>query len=223
MAAAETSFNEIAGIPVHYDRLAPEFPYGSKGAARNFQCRTKLKNTLNSCLSELFDVWGKGKPSIILSAGTIGDGMNAHGQGYAFDLDGFYWGENRFMMDRYPDDRRLYIGINAHLFLYFSQVLSYHYPQHKDHFHVDFNFSYVFRTASNAQTFFLQSALKYVFNRDIGDTGAEDDGVDGIYGSATKPAVNSVLADLGLAGQGGLTVPDVWRKFLLKCRERSFA
>ncbi|MER9300737.1 hypothetical protein NKI38_30350 [Mesorhizobium sp. M0621] len=222
MPAAETSFDSLAGVPVHYDRL-PSFPYGSKGDPRSFSCRHKLKDTLNTCLAELFEVWGRGRPSIILTAGTIGDGMNAHGQGLAFDLDGFYWGDDRFMMDRYPDDRKLYIGINAHLFLHFFQILSYHYPSHKDHFHVDFNFSFSFRTASNAQTFFLQSALKYVFGREIGKTGPEDDGVDGVYGSATKPAVASVLDELGLSGQGGLTVPSVWRDFLLKCRARAFA
>ncbi|QWW71377.1 hypothetical protein [Rhizobium sp. WYJ-E13] len=221
MSATEASFDRLATVPVHYDRL-PNFPYGSKGDPRSFQCRDRLKSTLNDCLSELFDVWGRGRPTIILTAGTIGDGENAHGQGFAFDLDGFYWGEQRFMMDEYPEDRRFYVGINAHLFLYFSQVLSFHYPNHRDHFHVDFNFSFAFRTASNAQTFFLQSALKYIFNRDIGATGTEDDGVDGVYGSATKPSANAVLAELGLAGQGGLTVPAVWKEFLLRTRARAF-
>lgn len=223
MPAAETSFDRLANVPVHYDRLSPSFPYGSKGTPRSFQCRNRLKDTLNTCLAELFDVWNRDRPTIILTAGTIGDGMNAHGQGFAFDLDGFYWGNDHFMMDRYPDDRKFYIGINAHLFTHFSQVLSYHYPNHKDHFHVDFNFSLKFRPESNAQTFFLQSALKYVFGRDIGDTGTEHDGVDGVYGSATKPAVASVLNELGLTGQGGLTVASVWQEFLRRCRARAFA
>lgn len=76
-----------------------------------------------------------------------------------------------FMMEDYPMNRPFYIGINAHLFLWFSQVLGYHYPSHRDHFHLDFTFSYTFRTTSNAQTFFLQSALKYLFNKDLGPTG----------------------------------------------------
>ena len=210
----ETAFDSLASVPVHYDRLT-DFPYGSKGRPRTFECRKKLKDTLNLCMAELFEVWGRGKPSIILTAGTIGDGMNAHGQGYAFDLDGFYWGTDRFTMNEYPDNRRFYNGINAHLFLYFSQVLSYHYPNHKDHFHVDFNFSFTFRPQSNAQTFFLQSALKYVFDRDIGHTGSEHDGVGGVYDAATKPAVSSVLDELGLSGQGGISNRTVWKKFLL--------
>lgn len=223
MPAAVTSFDSLASVPVHYDRLPPQFPYGSKGDRRTFHCRRRLKETLDRCFGELFDVWGRGAPSIILTAGTIGDGMNAHGQGFAFDLDGFYWGDDRFLMDSYPQNRNLYIGINAHLFLHFSQVLRYYYPGHHDHFHVDFNFSFAFRTASNAQTFFLQSALKYVFDRPLGRTGPDHDGVDGVYGSATRPGVASVLAELGLSGQGGLTTPSVWKSFLLECRKRAFS
>jgi hypothetical protein len=152
----ETSFDSLASVSVHYDRLS-DFPYGSKGRARTFECRTKLKDALNTCMSDLFEVWGRQKPTTILTAGTIGDGMNAHGQGYAFDLDGFYWGDDRFMMKDYPQNRRFYIGINAHLFVYFSQVLSYHYPNHSDHFHVDFNFSFAFRPQSLTQKSLAQT------------------------------------------------------------------
>lgn len=222
MPATEVTFEKLAGVPVHYDRLDAPFDYGSKGKARSFGCRIKLRDALETCFEELFEVWGREKPSIILTAGTIGDGENAHGQGYAFDLDGFHWSNQSFMMDQYPLDRKFYVGINAHLFLHFSQVLSYHYPKHRDHFHVDFNFSYAFRTASNAQTFFLQSALKYVFAQELGDTGPDDDGVDGVYGSATTPAVARVLAQLGLTGQGGLTSPAVWKSFLIQCRDAAF-
>ena len=220
MPAQETSFNQLSGVPVHYDRLAAPDDYGSKGQARTFWCTTKLRNTLENCVTDLFAVWRKGPPSIILTAGTIGDGDNAHGQGLAFDLDGFHWSDHRFMMDEYPEDRPFYVGINAHLFLYFSQVLSYHYPAHRDHFHLDFNFTYTFRPASNAQTFFLQSALKYLFGKDIGQTGPEHDGVDGVYGSATKPVVAEVLEEIGLSGT--LTTGAVWREFLLECRKRAF-
>ena len=220
MPAQETSFRQLAGVPVHYDRLAAPHDYGSVGEVRTFGCRTKLRDTLENCFTDLFAVWRKGHPSIILTAGTIGDGDNAHGQGLAFDLDGFHWNGGRFMMDEYPMDRRFYVGINAHLFLYFSQVLSYHYPQHRDHFHLDFNFSYTFRPSSNAQTFFLQSALRYLFGRDIGRTGPEHDGVDGDYGTATRPVVAEVLEEIGLAGP--LTTEEAWRKFLLECRSRAF-
>ncbi|MGO1078125.1 hypothetical protein [Inquilinus sp. CA228] len=222
MSATEASFDHLAGVPVHYDRLPSPHSYGSKGELRTFQCRNKLKDTLETCFDDLFTEWGRGRPTVILTAGTIGDGMNAHGQGNAFDLDGFFWNEDRFMMNEYPSDRKFYIGINAHLFIYFSQILSYHYPNHQDHFHMDFNFSYTFRTSSNAQTFFLQSALKYIFGKDIGHTGTENDGVDGDYGTATRPVVANVLAELGLSGQGGLTVPNVWKQFLLECRARAF-
>ena len=145
MPANEASFKKLVDVPVNYDRLPAPFGYGSKGKNRTFSCRHKLKITLEKCFKELFELWGRDKPSIILTAGTIGDGANAHGQGFAFDLDGFYWGEQKFMMINYPADREFYLGINAHLFLHFSQVLSYHYPNHQDHFHVDFNFAFKFR------------------------------------------------------------------------------
>lgn len=221
MPANEASFKKLANVPVHYDRLQAPFGYGSKGKSRTFYCRNKLKTTLNKCLADLFEVWDHGTPSILLSAGTLGDGKNAHGQGYAFDLDGFYWGDQKFMMLSYPADREFYLGINSHLFLYFSQVLSYHYPNHRDHFHVDFNFSYKFRPESNAQTFFLQACLRYIFDRNIGNSGIEKDGVDGIFGGDTESVLNDVLKNEGLPAK--ITTEAGWRKFLLRCRDRAFS
>ncbi|WP_270727443.1 hypothetical protein [Shimia sp. Alg240-R146] len=222
MPRDEATISELAGVPTHYGRFDPPFDYGSKGKARSFKCRDVLKQTLNDCCTELFDVWGKGKPSIILSAGTLGDGENAHGKGYAFDLDGFFWGDERFMMDEYAKDRRFYNGINAQLFLYFPQVLSFHYPRHHDHFHMDFNSSKRFRSASNAQMFFVQSALVYIYEQNIGKTGNDGDGVDGIYGDDTKKGITAALKDTGLWGQGGLSKPEVWAKFLTMTRDLAF-
>jgi hypothetical protein len=221
MSANEASFKKLVDVPAHYDRLAPPLNYGSKGRSQTFQCTNRLKSTLEDCLSELFNVWARAKPTIILTAGTIGDGENAHGQGLAFDLDGFYWGDEKFMMANYPQNRRFYLGINAHLFLFFSQVLSYHYPNHQDHFHVDFNFSQKFRPESNAQTFFVQASLKYLFDKNLGLTGIEHDGVDGIFGGATKNALDQVLATLGIGGS--LTTTANWKKFLRTCRDKAFA
>jgi len=221
MSAKETSFKQLVGVPVHYDRLNQPNQYGSKGQARTFQCRNQLRSTLEQCFSELFNIWGRGVPSIILTAGTIGDGGGDHGRGYAFDLDGFYWGEKKFMMLEYPKDRPFYLGINAHLFLYFSQVLSYHYPSHADHFHVDFNFTSSFRPQSNAQTFFLQACLRYILNTDLGKTGQEKDGVDGIFGSDTEQALRTALKKIGVADK--LTTAPGWKKFLKICREEAFA
>lgn len=222
MPAKETSFSELAGVPVHYDRL-DEDAYGTKGIPYVFHCTNRLKNTLTICLNELFNRWPHGQPELILSAGTVGDGENQHGKGLAFDLDGFYLSSERFMMDEYPNHRLEYIGINAHLFLYFPQVLSYHYPNHRDHFHVDFNFSMAYRTASNAQTFFVQSALVYLFDQDLGTYGTEKDGVDGIYGDVTRTTTLKVLKTLNLDGQGGLTEKKVWKEFLTQVRDRCFS
>lgn len=221
MSATEASFTELVGIPVHYDRLAAPHDYGSKGKSRTFKCTNKLKATLEDCFEDLFQVWGRGNPSIILTAGTTGDGGGAHGTGLAFDLDGFYWeNDTKFMMLFYPTDRVFYLGINAHLFLYFTQVLSYHYPRHDDHFHVDFNFSSKFRPDSNAQTFFVQACLKYIFGRNLGSTGIENDGVDGIFGDDTEAQLNAVLDDLGI---DRITNAAGWKKFLTTCRTEAFS
>lgn len=223
MPARETSFTSLAGVPVHYDRLPPDAKYGSKGKSYTFYCTHKLKDQLELCFAELWPLLPDGTPTIILCAGTTGDGDNAHGRGLAFDLDGLWWGEKRLMMDEYPQSRIVYLGINAHLFLHFSQVLSFHYPRHHDHFHVDFNSSYRYRTSSNAQTFFLQSALRYVFGHDLGSTGIENDGVDGIWGPTTKNALGETMRDIGLSGQGGLGKSDVWFAFLRELRKRCFS
>ncbi|MEP3051792.1 MAG: hypothetical protein ABJP48_03510 [Erythrobacter sp.] len=221
--AREANFDQLACVPVHYDRLAEPNNYGSRGQPRTFYCRSRLKSTLNQCLADLWPLWGKGTPSIILSAGTIGDNGGQHGTGYAFDLDGFYWGNERFMMDEFPSKQVFYNGINAHLYLYFSQVLSYQYDNHHNHFHVDFNFSYAFRTTSTAQTNFLQSCLIYNYGHNLGSTGKYGDGVDGIYGHDTRRATGQLMRDLGLSGRGGLGRRDVWFDFLKIVRQHSFA
>jgi hypothetical protein len=220
MAATETSFTKLLDIPVHYDRLDAPFDYGSKGKSRQLRCTNKLKSTLETCFKELFEVWNRDKPTLILTAGTIGDGGGEHGRGLAFDLDGFYWGDQKFMLLFYPTDRIFYLGINAHLFLHFSQVLSYHYPRHHDHFHMDFNFSFKFREDSSAQRYFLEACLRYMFGQDIGHTGIEDDGVDGQFGSDTRAATEKVLRDLGITAP--LKTAAGWKQFLLACRDKAF-
>lgn len=222
MAANETSFTELVGVPVHYDR-SDDDSYGTKGIPYEFYCTNKLRDKLIDCFTDLFNRWPYGQPELILSAGTTGDNENQHGKGLAFDLDGFFLSSGRFMMNEYPERQLDYIGINAHLFLYFSQVLGFHYPKHHDHFHVDFNFSMSYRTASNAQTFFVQSALVYLFEQELGTYGTEKDGVDGIYGDVTRSSVLKVLKLLDLNGQGGLTEGAVWKAFLTQVRDQCFS
>lgn len=220
--ATETSFDTLAGVPVHYDRLEAPNGYGSKGVQRSFNCTQRLKDALDSCMTDLFATWAKGNPTIILSGGTIGDGAQAHGQGMAFDLDGFWWGEEKFMMNEYPANKPFYIGINAHLLMHFSSVLSYYYPRHRDHFHVDFNYDDKFRPSSEAQGYFVQSALRYIYGKDIGTSGADSDGVDGKIGPTSRTAITQALADAGITGTA-LTEAGVWRQFLTDVRRRGLA
>jgi len=221
MASKEISYDHVANIPLHYDRKEP-FVYGTKGKLQTFESTKRLKTALEAAFADLFAKWQLGKPDIILTAGTIGDGMNAHGKGLAFDLDGFVFGDRIFLMDSYPRNRLLYIAINAHLFGHFTQVLSYHYPLHRDHFHVDFNFTRRYRPESNAQTFFVQSAIKYVGGADIGKTGPEKDGVDGVYGESTRKGIVATCAKLGLTGTD-LKIPANWVAFIDAVAAAGFA
>lgn len=221
MPSNETSYNEVANVPLHYDRIPP-LGYGTKGKLRTFESTNKLKSALDRCFTDLFSAWRLGTPDIILTAGTIGDGKNAHGKGLAFDLDGFVFGNGIFLMDSYPRNRELYVAINAHLFLHFTQVLSYHYPGHRDHFHVDFNFTKRYRPESNAQTFFVQSVVKYVGGVDIGDTGPEKDGVDGVFGEETRKGIAATVIGLGLTGTD-LKQSANWVAFLEAVAAKGFA
>jgi hypothetical protein len=51
--------------------ISPQLPRqrGSKGKGRAFECRKKLKVALEKCFEELFEIWNRDNPSIILTAG----------------------------------------------------------------------------------------------------------------------------------------------------------
>jgi hypothetical protein len=218
--AREVSFTTLAGVDVHYDRDLGA--YGTRGRPYVFKCQARLRDALEACFEELFKLLPEGKPNLITSAGTIGDGENAHGLGLAFDLDGLFWDNTSFVVRDFFVQKYLYLGVNAHLFRHFPQVLNYYYPQHDDHFHVDFNFSFRYRPESNAQTYFLQASLKYVFDEELGRHGIHRDGVDGVHGEATRRALGRVLAALPLKTKGGLTTKDGWFEFLEHARQRAF-
>lgn len=220
--ARETAIETLDGVPVHYDRLDPPNGYGSRGVARRFECTQRLKDAIEACMADLFRNWTRGRPTIILSAGTIGDGENQHGQGLAFDLDGFWWTDSNWTADQYPANRPFYNGLNAHLFMHFPQVLSYHYRGHRDHFHVDFVGTMDFRPGSQAQAFFVQSALRYIYGIDIGNTGPESDGVDGDYGRTSRAAASRALETIGHPGKA-LTDAGMWAAFVADVRRRGLA
>lgn len=220
MSNREASYNRIAEVPLHYDRGARG--YGTAGELRTFASTKRLKTTLDRCFATLFGAWRLGRPDIILTAGTLGDGKNAHGQGLAFDLDGFVFGKRIFRMDSYSRNRALYVALHAHLFGHFTQVLGYHFPGHRDHFHVDFNFGARFRPESNAQTFFVQAAIVHVVGIPLGRTGTEKDGVDGIFGPGTKAGLTRAIGALGLKGTD-LKVSANWKAFLDAVKAKGFA
>ena len=215
----ESSFKMIGNVPVHYDRDPHD--YGTRGRPYTFRCREKLKETLERCFSELFAIMPGGPPELICCGGTTGDGENAHGQGLAFDLDALFWADRSLIMNQFFSQKFLYIGINAHLYLHFSQVLNFYYPAHDDHFHVDSNFSFRYRPESSAQTFFVQACLKYLFDENLGRHGQHRDGVDGVAGETTRKALARALADLGLSKS--LQSQEGWFEFIKLARARAFS
>ncbi len=227
MSANEKSFQKLADTAVWY-HLRDEPNDGDEKIfrkKRTYHCSNKLHGTLESCFEELFQIWPLGKPKAILTMGALGDGESSHGKGSAFDLSGFEQADGTVLrVFDYNESRLLSDGVNAHLFLYFPQVLNHFCPNHRDHFHVDFNYENRnhYRLGSKAQTFFIQSVLRNAFDQDLGSSGRYDDGIDGVYGARTRAALDEVFFGLGLAGSGGLSDEGVWRDFVIHARNHSF-
>ncbi len=227
MSADEKSFTELAGVPVWYHERDKPDPGDEKifRRERTYKCTQDLYERLSHCFDELFKIWPLETPAAILTMGTLGDGENAHGKGNAFDLSGFELSDGTVCrVFDYPDWKVLLDGINAHLFLYFPQVLNHFYPKHRDHFHVDTNFAdrNHYRPGSTAQTFFVQAVLRHAFGQDLGSGGRYGDGVDGKLGGKTKKALDEIMYRLELTGGGGLTNGGVWTNFVLRARSSSF-
>lgn len=195
----DNSFKTLGGgVPVHYDRQPPAFPYGSKGTPVTLHATQSFENTLDEALAELWRKCPLGKADIILTAGAFVCKRGQHSKGNAFDLDGIWWGDRLVLTKNYPNDSQAYLGIEAVLRKHIGTVLNFHYnSSHEDHWHVDTGSSPGFSTGSDSRVKFLQMALGKLFDR-RGPDGREL-AVDGDYGRNTRAAARQVLLELGLA------------------------
>lgn len=212
------TWREVAGAASHYARdLTP--PLRTEGTPRAFRSTAEFKAKLDECFEEMWAVSGLGEANAVVSAGAFVKKPGMHGQGAAFDLDAIVWyaTDDRPGVDFYAIDFRsvpvLYCAVGAVLSRYFVHTLHYLYnASHEDHFHVDTTSAVRFSTRSRARVGFLQATLHFVHGVPLA--------LDSRWGTTTARAIESTLIRLGIVGE--ITVPAVWRKYLLETARIGF-
>lgn len=206
-------FKTLNGIPVHYDR-PPLAAYGSRGVAYDFYATQEFEDKLDACFAELEQVCPLGRPEVITSAGAWVEKPNSyHNIGEAFDVDGIHWADKKLISLNFPDDRRLYLGVEAVLRKHFPTVLNYYYNlAHRDHLHVEMSRQMTFDRGARSEVLFLQAALTYVLNLPVA--------IDGGWGPETSGATTRALEELNIGG--GLETLETWMQFLTAVSRRAF-
>lgn len=201
------SFKSLADVPVHYDRDRPQ-DYGSRGRPASYEAQQELIDRLACAFEELWTLWGQAQ--IILTAGAYVDKPGWHGRGLAFDLDGIYWQDKVMIAAEYPNNPKLYLGIEAILRRHMGTVLNWYYNKaHRDHWHMQWDGRQEF-IGTVSQTYFLQAALTYVYGEVVT--------IDGIYGPHTREALSRALdyVDLESGHIWGAQGLETWMTFLAR-------
>lgn len=183
------SINSINGIPLHDARLI-NHPYGSKGEEPNFLIDEGVLIILKKALQEVFEHCPLGVPEIITTAGIFVNKPGQHSHGKAFDLDAVFWEEKTLITMNFVHQKELYLGIESFLRKHFGIVLNYHYPNHKDHWHIDTSVPVDYNESSKSETLYVQLVLKHIYKEEIL--------VDGIWGRQTAGTVKEVFNKLGI-------------------------
>lgn len=201
--------SQLGGVDLFYDRRSSADL--GKGVRTTLAMTQNFEDKLDACFKELWQLCPLGTADKIFTAGAWVDKPGQHGQGRAFDLDGFEWTSRKFIVledGARNGDRKFYFGIDAVLRKHFGVVLNYLYnTDHHDHFHIDDGSPIDFDTSSRSKVLFLQGSLVFVFGLSVGPTG-----IDGQWGDKTKNAVNQVLTRLGISGN--IFTKSVWLSFL---------
>lgn len=187
MALNLVQFNNIDGVPIHYAR-APVANYGTKGKGpRNVRLDKTFFNQLQKCLAEIWGLSPWGAPEVLVSGGCYVEKAGTHGLGRAIDIDAIWWkGKPGMITKKAPDDALRYLAVESILHKHFGIVLDFWYNgAHEDHWHVDNGREKGYRSSSRAQALFIQAALTYVYELDIGD-------IDGVVGKKTTAALKKV-------------------------------
>lgn len=184
------TFSTLAGSPVHYDREAGAYGYGSRGRhVAGWRLTAATRRVAEEAFAELWARHPRGQAEIILTAGTYpGMGTGAHAAGIAIDLDGLWWpGGYRLLTSEYPQNRIEYLGVESILRRHFGVVLGWHTnAAHHDHLHCDRGEPVEFRTGSGSRVGYLRASLAVVH------------GVAVEQGHEWHPALRDRLTDAGL-------------------------
>ena len=208
----ETSYRELAGIPLHYAR-PPIGAYGSRGQQRTFSSTIELRDALEACLEELTSACPMGRPEVVTTAGIFVNKPGQHGNGLAVDIDGIFWPERDFVTDFYPTDKVFYLAVESILRRHFGIVLNYLYnTDHHDHFHIDLSSPVDFFTTSRSRVLYLQASLTHIHDTPVV--------IDGIWGNQTDGATKQVLSDLSLSSD--ITHATTWKTYLSKTAALGF-
>jgi hypothetical protein len=222
MPRPDTSFPTVADVPLHYDRLPGQ--YGTRGQPRPFFMTAAFHSKLEACFAELWDLCPLGQAEVIATAGAWVEKPGAHGAGRAFDLDAIFWPERTFVTLHYPNDRGVYLAVEAVLRRSFGTVLNHEYnAAHHDHFHVDDLTAVGFVRQHRSRVLFVQMALRDLFGRPIA--------VDGRWGPQSAGATAAVLHRHGLgeandpsnAAEVADLLAAAWLPFLLIVARAGFA
>lgn len=209
------SFVTLAGVPVHYDRLATG-AYGTRGVPRREYAEADFAAKLELCFHELWQVGGLGRAEVITTGGAYTAKPGRHGVGRAFDLDGIFWPDRVFVTlhaGAHGQDRALYFGIECLLRRHFGQVLDFQYDAaHRDHFHIDDAHPVGFRAGSSATVLFAQGLLAHVFEAPLA--------ADGAWGPVTAAALESAARALQVEPDFSQT--SNWLTFLARAAQLSF-
>lgn len=161
------TFTELAGVPVHYDRMKPPFQYGTRGKPLTFRADEGFLKKLEACFG---DIWRElGKAEVITTAGAyVNKPHSMHNRGRAFDLDGIFWSDKKLVTAGFYDDPKLYLTVEAVLRKHFGTVLGYFYnPAHRDHFHFDDGSKIGFSISSRSRMLFVQAFLKFSLGKAV--------------------------------------------------------
>lgn len=209
----DSNFAKLAGVPVHYDRFTPPYNYGTKGKPMTFYATKEFHEKLERCFTELWILCPFGPAEVITSAGAYTDKPGWHGKGRAFDLDGIFWRDKTFIANKYLDDTKFYLGVNAILLKHFNTVLNYHYDNaHRDHFHIQNDGRQVGFRVVASNVLFLQAALQEIFYENLN--------MDGEYNKETEAALMRTLGALNIKGK--LKNKKTWLAFLNQIAIRAF-
>ena len=200
------SFSTLGGAPLTYEVT---------GAAQSFRADPRFIELLEEWAADWVSASGLGPLREVSTYGAFVDRCDSwHAAGRAFDFAELVHegGAVSCRYDVWGDDPAQLPGywrLAASVASRFTYTLTYRYnAQHHNHIHIDNGINGFedasFREGSGTQVDLVQGVLRYVFGRDVADSGR--------YDEQTRSAVRQVQRELGITAP--LSNADGWREFL---------